>query len=150
MTHGFNFQTKKVEKNNTFIIQDYFIDYDAICALEFNDGIRELENYFNNVASAIKPHLNYLIQLKINNREFLSFDEYIELFAMFGYVLTNNKGVDNKKGYLKAKEELQKTLMATDYTILQIMNNNYDYGIIQLQIIDSFETEINWAALPND
>lgn len=147
MAYGFNFKTKKVEKHDTFVIQNYFMDYDKICSLSFNDGIKELEDFFETVVSNIEPEENYLIQLKLNNREFLSFDEYLELFAMFGYKLTNGKGVDNKKGYLKAKEEIQKTLMATDYTILEIMNHDYNYGIIQLQVIDSFETEVNWAAV---
>lgn len=147
MELGFNFKNKKVEVMESYQVLNFFFDYENdFYNQPLNIGADKLEEFFLKVKSFIEVDKNYSLKIKINNENYLDFDEYFTLFSTFSYILTNNSGLDNKKGYLSVDQELRNQLVCTDYILLKIKNNDYEYGIIQLTIEDSFDTEVKWAS----
>lgn len=147
MELGFNFQTRKVEPMEIYTVLNVFFDYEndfLNCSL--NDAADNLEELFTNIALKLEKGTNYQIILTLNNEEFLAYEDYFTIFSTFGFVLAKVKeGIDNKQGYLKVKDETRDTLTCTDYTILKFMNNDYDYGLMQLSIEDAKDTVVKWA-----
>lgn len=151
MEFGLNFKTRKVEKMSEYQVLNYFFDYEEeFMSQSLNKGADNLEHFFKTIELKIQPHTNYNIIVKINNKEFLDFEDYFTLFSTFGFVLTNKEVLKNDKDYLKVTDELKDTVICTDYSLLKIMNNDYNYGAIQLTIHDSFDMEVKWAALKED
>lgn len=147
MEIGFNFKTKAVELMDNYEVKNFFFDYDEdFYSQTLNIGAGILENFFKDIKFQLAEGTNYLLNIRINNENFLDYDEYFTLFSVFGFVMTNDSGVNNNKNYLGVKQELREQLVATDYTLLKIMNHNYNYGTIQVCIIDSHDTEVRWAS----
>ena len=147
MEIGFNFKTKAVESMDNYEVKNFFFDYDEdFYSQTLNIGADRLENFFKDIKFQLAEDTNYLLNININNENFLDYDEYFTLFSVFGFVMTNDSGVDNNKNYLGVKQELRNQLVATDYTLLKMMNHNYNYGTIQVCIIDSHDTEVRWAS----
>ena len=147
MEIGFNFKTKAVELMDNYEVKNFFFDYDEdFYSQTLNIGAGILENFFKDIKFQLAEGTNYLLNIRINNENFLDYDEYFTLFSVFGFVMTNDSGVNNNKNYLGVKQELREQLVATDYTLLKIMNHNYNYGSIQVCIIDSHDTEVRWAS----
>lgn len=146
MTIGLNFQTRKIEEMKEYQVLNYFFDYEEdFLSQPLNKGADNLEHFFSTVALKVEPQQNYHIIVKIKNDEFLDYEEYFTLFSTFGFVLTSKESLSNNKDYLKVPDEIRQQVMCTDYSLLKIMNNNYDYGTIQLTIEDSFDTVVTWA-----
>ena len=147
MELGFNFQTRKVETMSEYKVFNVFFDYEKdFLDQPLNVGADKLEEFFTNLAATFQESSNYHIIMEINNSEFLDFEEYFTIFSTFSFVLAAiRKGIDNKQGYLKVKDELKNSLTCTDYTLLKFMNNDYPYGLIQLTIEDRKDTVVKWA-----
>ena len=151
METGLNFKTRKVEKMDNYKVMNFFFDYEKeFLDQPLNKGADNLEHFFSTIALALQPEENYHIIVKIDNEEFLEYDEYFTLFSTFAFCLTLlAKGIDNKQGYLRVNDELRKQIVVTDYTMLKILNNDYPYGIIQMSIEDGKETTVKWTNLEN-
>lgn len=146
MTKGFNFKTKKAE-----VLKDYHVfvetfDYDnEYLTQTLNEGIDNLQSFMDSIVKYIDDDSNYLINIKLEHEEPLIYDDYLTLFSTFNFLLTQGKGKQNDKGYLKPPEDFYKTITTTEFNMLYMLNNDFELGTIQLILENKKGDYIKWV-----
>lgn len=145
MEIGFNFSTHKVEKMYDYeTLSDIFNYENDYLNASLNEGAANLEMVFTTIVSKLQREKNYSIQLKIVHDTKLEYEDYFTIFSVFTFIISQ-QGEPNRKGYLKVKDNIRNVVQATDFSMLNILNNNYSYGIIQLTIEDKEGYFTQWV-----
>ena len=145
MELGFNLSNHKIEEMNNYEVLTAYFDFEEdYLNVNLNQGADNLESLFKSIISRIEEDKNYSIILKISNEEELTYEEYFTIFSMFTFLLAE-EGKINDRGYLTVKEEIANKIVSTEYSLLKIMNHNYNYGIIQLIVEDEKGYVSKWV-----
>jgi hypothetical protein len=142
---GFNFKTHKVDRMYDYEVITRDFNYQmGYWEVPLNEAADNLEKFFINLTSDLQPKTNYHFIIHINNKETLDFEDYFSLFAAFGYTMAN-KGKPNNQGYLKVVDSIRDKVNCTDFSMLKILNNEFDLGVIQLSIFDTEGAVTEWV-----
>lgn len=144
MELGFNLSTHQIEEMDKYeVITTYFDFEEEFMKAPLHKGVDNLEYFFSSLTMYLEENKNYNIIVKINNEEELGYDEYYTLFSAFTFSLAN-LGTENNKGFLKVKEQFLDQIISTEFSLLRIMNRDYNFGAIQLIIEDNNGYYTKW------
>lgn len=145
MELGFNLLTHKVEKMYDYeVVSSVFNFEERFNSCPLNEASTNLEELFKDMTAIIEPRKNYHFTLLLNNNESMEYEDYFTLFAAFSFALAN-LGKPNRKGYLKVNDSIRNRVNSTDYSMVKILNHDYDFGIIQLTLEDSQGFFTKWV-----
>lgn len=144
---GFNFQTKKIEKmEDYFIILGGTINYQKdYLEVHLNDAI----DFIEAKAKSCLPHLenekNYNIILQLDEGDDMDFDDMLNFFNIFSFVIAMKFRQKNDKGYLAPNKDYYERMLSSKFTMLHIMNHDYDFGTIQITLQRKGKDPISWV-----
>lgn len=144
MEYGFNCKTHRFEKMYDYNVVSILFNYDdEYLNKSVHDGLANLESIFNAALEGLDTSNTHFV-LQLQNEEELDIEDYVSLFSTFGILLAQ-KGTPNKKGYLTANDSFRERMSGTNYSKIAILNNDFDFGIIQLTIEDEKGYSVKWV-----
>jgi hypothetical protein len=143
---GFNFKTKEIKMMHDYLVKTEYLDFDEVFLNhKLNEGMNNLEQFFNEYLSNMVDNLDYHFILNIIAEEPLVFEDAMSIFGMFAYVLSKKSSIENDKGYLASPKEMAMKIAIPNFTGIYIMNHEYDLGTIQLTIMEKDGALIRWV-----
>lgn len=148
---GLDFRTTEIkEMNNYIVITSQFNYENDYLDLPLNKGADSIRNYLGSIIETLEAGKDYHLMIALNNVDELDYEDLMTFYSIFSYTLSEHGNpINNNMNYLgfnndKAKP-LRKNITCTDYTLLKLMNHNYNYGTIQLTVIESNGSSTSWV-----
>lgn len=134
---AFNFKEHTVvDMPQNYEVMTTILDYEnEYINQDLTTGSNFIIDFFKDCNDLIKPNKNYVIILNIDYDAHTS-----DIFLLFSAFMNSFKGKKNDRGYLKAPDRVKNYVGGAEYSANLLMNQDFDYGSIQLQIVTRKET----------